>query len=46
VTPSGTLALPSWESFPAADRHQVVSAILRLARRQVAAGPTGGLAKT
>ncbi len=37
--PSGTLALPSWESFPVADRHRLVSALLRTARRQVEAGP-------
>lgn len=45
VPPNETLALPSWESFPVADRHQVVSTILRVARRQVAAGPTSSLAK-
>ena len=46
AAPSGTPTLPSWESFPVADRHRLVSAILRLARRQVGAGPPGGLAKT
>ena len=47
ATPSsGTLALPSWESFPVADRHRLVSAILRAARRQVAGGPASSLPKT
>ena len=38
ATPSGPPALPSWESFPVADRHQLVSAILRLAHRLAGAG--------
>ena len=46
VSPGGTLALPRWESFPVADRHQVISAILRLARRQVETGPTTSFAQT
>jgi hypothetical protein len=44
--PGGTLGLPSWESFPVADRRRLVSAILQTARRQVAGGPTSGLSKT
>lgn len=46
ATPSGTLGLPSWESFPAADRHRLVSAILQTARHQVAGGPMHSLSKT
>lgn len=46
ATPRGTLALPNWESFPVADRHRVVSALLRTARRQVAAGPVNRLPTT
>jgi hypothetical protein len=42
---SGPPALPRWESFPVADRHQLVRAVLRLAR-QVAVGPTGDRART
>jgi hypothetical protein len=42
ATPSGPPALPSWESFPAADRHRLVGALLRAARRQVGAGPVSG----
>jgi hypothetical protein len=34
------LALPAWESFPAGDRHQLVSMIVQTARRQVEARPT------
>jgi hypothetical protein len=43
ATPRGTRALPSWESFPVADRHRLVSALLRTARHQVAAGPVSRL---
>jgi hypothetical protein len=39
ATASGTLGLPSWESFPVADRHRLVDALLQLARRQVEARP-------
>ncbi|MGH2351033.1 MAG: hypothetical protein ACRDJN_05400 [Chloroflexota bacterium] len=39
ATPSGTPALPNWESFPAADRHQLVGVLVRAARRQVEASP-------
>jgi hypothetical protein len=42
VPPIGSPVLPSWESFPVADRHQLVRAILRAARRQVRGGPLGG----
>ena len=35
-----TLALPRWESFPAEDRHHVVSVILQTARRQIVARPS------
>jgi hypothetical protein len=34
-------ALPTWESFPAADRHRLIAALLGAARRGVAAGPAG-----
>ena len=33
--PSRTPVLPSWESFPAEDRHRLVGALLRAARRRV-----------
>lgn len=46
VPPTGMQALPGWESFPVADRHQVISAILRVARRQVETGPTTSVAQT
>jgi hypothetical protein len=39
-------ALPAWESFPLADRQRLVTAILRAARRQVAARSASRLAKT
>lgn len=46
AAPSGTLGLPSWESFPVADRHRLVCAILQTARRQVAGGPMSRPPKT
>jgi hypothetical protein len=45
ATASGALGLPSWESFPAADRHRLVDALLQLARRQVEARPVSGRQK-
>jgi hypothetical protein len=47
ATPNLAAALPTWESFPAADRHRLVSAILQAARRQVevAAKPVSCLPK-
>jgi hypothetical protein len=39
AAPSGTGALPTWESFPVADRHRLVSAILRAARHHVQTAP-------
>jgi hypothetical protein len=43
--PSGTSVLPTWESFAMADRHRLVAALLRAARRQVEAGPVSGRVK-
>ena len=39
ATPSGRRALPTWESFPVADRHRLVSAIVRAARHRVQTAP-------
>jgi hypothetical protein len=39
AAPSGTPALPTWESFPVADRHRLVSAILRAARHRAQTAP-------
>ncbi len=41
AAPSGTPALPTWGSFPVADRHRLVSAILRAARHRVQTAPVG-----
>lgn len=38
---NGAPTLPSWRSFPTEDRDRLVRLILRAARRQVEAGPTG-----
>jgi hypothetical protein len=43
---SGPEALPTWESFPPADRQRLVTAILQAARRQVEARSASRLAKT
>jgi hypothetical protein len=40
AAPSPMLELPTWESFPLADRQRLVRAILQAARRQVEARPT------
>ena len=39
-------ALPTWESFPLADRQRLVTAILQAARRQVEARSASRLATT
>jgi hypothetical protein len=38
--------LPTWESFPAADRHRLIAALLRAARRGVEAGPASSRSTT
>ena len=43
ATLSETLELPAWESFPLADRHQLVRTILRAARRQVESRPVSSI---
>jgi len=43
---SQLVALPTWESFPLADRQRLVRAILQAARRQVAAGLASRLPTT
>lgn len=44
--PAASPALPAWESFAVAERHQVVRLLIEMARRQVPGqpaplGPTG-----
>jgi hypothetical protein len=46
AAPSGTPVLPSWGSFPAEDRHRLVGALLRAARRRVETGPASSRAMT
>jgi hypothetical protein len=43
---SRTKALPTWESFPQADRQRLVRAILQAARRQVEAQSASRLPTT
>jgi hypothetical protein len=43
---SRPVALPTWESFPLADRQRLVTVILQAARRQVEARAASRLATT
>jgi hypothetical protein len=36
---AASTALPAWESFAVAERHQVVRLLIQVARRQVAGSP-------